>query len=186
MAVKGLVEIWTSVYSNQIRWLLVTNTESIWHSTEYVKLYQLCSTFQFASKSQIFHTRSRQCMYQYAIVWHMYELLWRGKKRTISHKPNRIIYNLLSITNIRFSVFNWKNEKNTVLPKFHYNDAIMGAIASQITSLTIVYSRWRSKKTPKPRATGLCAGNSPVTGEFPAQRASNAENVPIWWRHHVL
>ena len=23
-----------------------------------------------------------------------------------------------------------------------------------------------------------------VTGEFPAQRASNAENVSIWWRHH--
>ena len=32
----------------------------------------------------------------------------------------------------------------------------------------------------------LCAGNSPVTGEFPAQRASNAENVSIWWRHHVF
>ena len=29
------------------------------------------------------------------------------------------------------------------------------------------------------------AGNSPVTGEFPAQRASNAENVSIWWRHHT-
>ena len=28
------------------------------------------------------------------------------------------------------------------------------------------------------------AGNSPVTSEFP-QRASNAENVFIWWRHHV-
>ena len=26
--------------------------------------------------------------------------------------------------------------------------------------------------------------NSPVTGEFPAQMASNAENVPIWWLHH--
>ena len=24
-----------------------------------------------------------------------------------------------------------------------------------------------------------------LTGEFPAQRASNAENVTIWWRHHV-
>ena len=23
-------------------------------------------------------------------------------------------------------------------------------------------------------------------GEFPAQRASNTENVSIWWRHHVL
>ena len=42
----------------------------------------------------------------------------------------------------------------------------------------------RSKKTSKLRVTGLCAGNSPVTGEFPAQRASNAENVSIWWRHH--
>ena len=44
--------------------------------------------------------------------------------------------------------------------------------------------RSRSKKTPKLRVTGLCAGNSPVTGEFPAQKASNAENVSIWWRHH--
>ena len=40
----------------------------------------------------------------------------------------------------------------------------------------------RSKKTPKLRVTGLCEGNSPVTGEFPAQRASNAENVSVWCR----
>ena len=46
--------------------------------------------------------------------------------------------------------------------------------------------RRRSKKNSKLRVTGLCAGNSPVTGEFPAQKASNAENVSIWWRHHVL
>ena len=45
--------------------------------------------------------------------------------------------------------------------------------------------RHRSKKTSKLRVTGLCEGNSPVIGEFPAQRASNAENVSIWWRHHV-
>ena len=44
--------------------------------------------------------------------------------------------------------------------------------------------RCRSKKTSKLLVTGLCAGNSPVTGEFPAQMASNAENVSIWWRHH--
>ena len=43
----------------------------------------------------------------------------------------------------------------------------------------------RSKKTSKLRVTGLCAGNSPGTGEFPAQMASNAENVPFLWRHHV-
>ena len=44
--------------------------------------------------------------------------------------------------------------------------------------------RHRSKKTSKLRVTGLCAGNSPMAGEFPAQMASNAENVSIWWRHH--
>ena len=45
--------------------------------------------------------------------------------------------------------------------------------------------RRRSKKTSKIRVPGLCTGNSPVTGEFPAQMASNAENVSIWWRHHA-
>ena len=45
--------------------------------------------------------------------------------------------------------------------------------------------RRRSKKTSKLCVTGLCAGNSPVTGEFPTHRASNAANVSIWWRHHV-
>ena len=45
--------------------------------------------------------------------------------------------------------------------------------------------RRRSKKTSKLRVTGLCAGNSPGTGEFPAQMASYAENVSTWWRHHV-
>ena len=44
----------------------------------------------------------------------------------------------------------------------------------------------RSTKTSKLRLTGFCARNSPVIGEFPAQMASNAENISIWWRHHVL
>ena len=46
--------------------------------------------------------------------------------------------------------------------------------------------RRRSKKTSKPRVTGHCAGNSPGTSEFPAQMASNAENVSIWLRHHAI
>ena len=34
-----------------------------------------------------------------------------------------------------------------------------------------------------PRHWPLC-GEFTGTGEFPAQMASNAENVSIWWRHH--
>ena len=46
--------------------------------------------------------------------------------------------------------------------------------------------RRRSKKTSKFRVTALCEGNSPMTGGFPAQKASNARNVSIWWRHHDI
>ena len=45
--------------------------------------------------------------------------------------------------------------------------------------------RRKSKTIAKLRVTGLCEGNSPVTSEFLSQRASNAENVSIWWRHHA-
>ena len=45
--------------------------------------------------------------------------------------------------------------------------------------------RRRSKNIKAPRHWPLCAGNSPVTGEFHAQMASDAENVSIWWRHHI-
>ena len=35
------------------------------------------------------------------------------------------------------------------------------------------------KENIKLRVTGLCEGNSPVTGEFPTQRASNAKMFPF-------
>ena len=81
----------------------------------------------------------------------------------------------------------------------------MCTMTSQINSLTIVYSTVYSGvdkkniKAPRhwpfvrrihrppvkaPRYWPLCGEFSPVAGEFPAQMASNAENVSIWWRHH--
>ena len=72
----------------------------------------------------------------------------------------------------------------------HYNDVIMSTMASEITSLTVafwtVHSRRRSNKTSKLHVTGLCEGHSQIAGEFHAQRASNAENVSIWWRHYAF
>ena len=66
----------------------------------------------------------------------------------------------------------------------------MSAMASQITSITSVYSSYytgadQRKKTSKLRVNGLCEGNSPVTGECLAPRASSAEIVSIW-RHHLI
>ena len=60
----------------------------------------------------------------------------------------------------------------------------MGAMASQITSLTIVYPIVYSGADQRIyqsfASLAFCGGNSPVTGEFPAQRASSAEKVSIW------
>ena len=71
----------------------------------------------------------------------------------------------------------------------HYSDVILGAMASQNTSPTIVYSTVYSgavqRKHQSSASLAFVWGIHRVTGEFPAQRASNAENVSIWWRHHV-
>ena len=73
---------------------------------------------------------------------------------------------------------------------FHYNDVIMGAMASQITSLTIVYitvySGAYQRKHQSPTSLAFVWGIHRWTGEFPAQIAVKAENVSIWWRHHII
>ena len=42
----------------------------------------------------------------------------------------------------------------------------------------IHYKAWDNITYPFP--------NFNVTGDFPAQKASNAENDSIWWRHHEV
>ena len=80
----------------------------------------------------------------------------------------------------------WKHKNVSVLCT-HYSDVIMAVMASQITIVSIVFRRRPPpKKKTKLCVTGLCEGNWPVAGEFPSQRASNAENVSIWWRHHDI
>ena len=60
----------------------------------------------------------------------------------------------------------------------------MGAITSHITSLTIVYPTVYPGAYQRKHESS--ASLAFVRGEFPAQMASNAENVSIWWRHHGL
>ena len=47
-----------------------------------------------------------------------------------------------------------------------------------------IFRCW-SKKTSNLLVTGLCAGNSPVTREFPHKGAVTRKMFSIWWRHHV-
>ena len=67
----------------------------------------------------------------------------------------------------------WRHNERDGVPNHQPHDCLLNRLF-----------RRRSKKTSKLRITGLCEGNSTVTGDFPTQRASNAENVSIWRRHH--
>ena len=116
-----------------------------------------------------------QVKYQYNIKWTGISWRYTGSEEDYVH------------TLCRYCLCNVPTDHVTMSLE-HYSDVIMGTMASQITRFTIVYStvfQAQIKENIKvPRHTSLCAGNSPVTSEFPAHRANNAEHVSIWWRHH--
>ena len=64
--------------------------------------------------------------------------------------------------------------------RLHYSDVIMGTIAPQFTRLTIVYSTFIQTQI---KENIKAQRHWPLCGDFPAQMASDAENVSIWWRH---
>ena len=87
--------------------------------------------------------------------------------------------------------------------RFEFNTSHDDIMTSQLfITLPSYWSQWCFKSTASwlftqsfiraqikenikaPRHWPLC-GETTGTGEFPAQRARNAENVSIWWRHHV-
>ena len=75
---------------------------------------------------------------------------------------------------VRFSL-PWRHNEVDSVSNYQPHDCLLNLLFRQ-----------RSKKISKLCVTGFCEGNSPVTGKFPAQRASNAENGSIRWRHHVF
>ena len=103
------------------------------------------------------------------IEYYIHPANWRSRSATVCFTCNR---------NIVFEhkiILQWRHNGHDSVSNHQPSDC----------SLNRLFRR-RSKKTSKLRVTGLCAGNSPGTGEFPAQMASNAQNVSIWWRHHEL
>ena len=97
---------------------------------------------------------------------------WSKISRLYSHHGTGI-FGLCHLWNISFRSLRWRRNGHGGVLSHQPHHCLLNRLF-----------RCRSKKTSKLRVTGLCVGNSPETGEFPAQMASNAENVSIWWRHH--
>ena len=113
------------------------------------------------------------------------------------HKP--ILLRIISFCGfVFFTEFSLKNHKCplvqiiatrpssvvllTRVPRCHHNsDVIMGSIASQITSLTIVFSSFYSDADQRKHQSSPSLAS--VRG-IPTEMASNAENLSVWWRHY--
>ena len=77
-------------------------------------------------------------------------------KQWDSKSQGRILrgLSLLNSTGGSLSLMKYQGDQMSCRDLTHYTDVIMTTVASQITSLTVVYS----KKTSKLRVTGLCVG----------------------------
>ena len=102
---------------------------------------------------------------------HVYISYLRPILSTFQHHKAYVLYNDGSL----YEPLQWRHNECDGVSNHQPSDSLLNRLF-----------RRRSKKTSMLRVTGLCAGNSPVTGEFPAQRARNGENVSIWWRHHDI
>ena len=103
---------------------------------------------------------------------------WHWNLRiVIVAKFSTIHTHIAEFVRTKFMLFSWK--------------VLFMQIWTLLVCLNIIISYCQSKKKYKlPHGTllcvtGLCAANSPLTGELPAQRASNAGNVSIWWHYQT-
>ena len=76
-------------------------------------------------------------------------------------------------TNTYHVTLQWSHNKRDGVSNHHCPDCLLNGLF-----------RSRSKKILKLHFTGLYEGNLPVADGYPSQRASNAENLFIWWRPH--
>ena len=135
-------------------------------------------------------------------LWYDY-YNFSGLLGCFKNKKNKVITLFRCVyKNAVSSIYHWMMENSPVLlvstmmalppPPTHYSDVIMSTMVSQITSVffacTTICSHTDERKHQSSTSLAFVRGihwslmNSP---QFPTQRASNADNVSIWWHHHA-
>ena len=115
----------------------------------------------------------------------------QGTARTIRnmvHKCLRLRPCLTVLLQLKFITHRYVLGQVTTIqlyPEFHHSDVIMSALASQITSRTIVYSTVYSGADQRKHQSSASLAFVRGIHQWPAQRVCNTENVSIWWRHNV-
>ena len=102
-------------------------------------------------------------------------------------KVNIVMTSLIGRVHTWTDHWNYPYRYRSEMPSRHYCDVIMGAMAPQITSLTVVYSTVYSSPDKKKHQSSASLAFVWVIHWWPVNSPySNAENVSIWWRHHDI
>ena len=118
--------------------------------------------------SMLFVIIDRKCgMFPSLAIWatDLQNIMLQNFRKNLSMSDGAVYENAVSCM---FSALRWRHNGRDSVSNHQPHDCLLNRLF-----------RRRSKKTSKLRVTGLC-----VPGEFPAQKASNAENVSIWWHHY--
>ena len=137
-------------------------------------LYEICYIDRVITASAFIPHLQLHRMFTHSLCYIFYLLYWSQSGRSAYQKYLFWPYLLQLHIHLRLHSLQWRHDGRDNVSNYQPHDCLLNRLF-----------RRRSNKTSKFRVTGLCAGNSPGTGEFPSQMASNAENVSIWWRHHV-
>ena len=158
------------VICRQIKFLMMNN-----YFTQILGTRPYDNIRNFTPMILVVFIRGNHCELQYIIIKYALSRtthLWSSAKLGFCMRPTGWYVPFLSLSSLIALL--WRHNGCHGVSNHQSRDCLLNRLF-----------RHRWKKTSKLCVTGLCAGNSPVAGEFPAQRASNAENVFIWWRHHV-
>ena len=132
------------------------------------------------------------------IWWHYHKQIWihipitdwAPQTTYLTRKaPSQLKTSFISSVTTRSpSVISYSetNHNDHHVNEMHYCDVIVRTMAPQITSLTNVtqpFIQAQIKENIKATRHWPLWGKSTDDLWIPAQRASNAENVSIWWRH---
>ena len=115
-------------------------------------------------------TRRNSLFIQNFVPWIKQHSSWMDER----DYPSMLKRNLIYVTCSKWSL-QWRHNGQDSVSNHQPHECLLNRIF-----------RRRSKKTSKLRVTGLCVGNSSVTGEFPHKWPVTRKMSPFWWLHHVI
>ena len=185
------MEIWLTLCRHSLKF--ISQWKYLYSDWKFMEIYFWVFNYTSICSHNGFEPYSWQaiiCTNDSIVKWHIYTSLGLDK---ITQAHNFVV-SFIDTVKTSYILLQNSHKRNSIVYlqywamtlKWHHN--VHNGISNDQRLddlLNRLFSRG-SKKTSKFCVTGLCEGNSLVTGGFPSQRASNVENVYIWWCYHEV